>query len=162
MPWCDNHNRSEADCLRARIAELEAKLSAAEKVVEAARGIHAIADSYGLSSHGCVVELRGALSAYDSSRLALGDENKGQVKQVDAIGRVKEFLKLKSGWDSYDGKPISQRCAREAISLIERLGDGWWPVPCPDGSIQIERHDDGLDIEISISVYTDAPKEEKL
>jgi hypothetical protein len=49
---------------------------------------------------------------------------------------------LKPGWDSYDALPISSA----AMDTLQSFS----VVPCNDGSIQIEIHRDGINIEIEI------------
>lgn len=66
--------------------------------------------------------------------------------------QLKEFEKLKENWDSYGGKPISKKCLKKANEILKLFPVTEWYdiVPCGDGSVQIERHADGLDIEIWI------------
>ena len=70
---------------------------------------------------------------------------------AQAHSRLEEFYQLKEGWDSYSGKPISHRAIDWAKVLLGRLGPGWTPVPCSDGSVQLEFHEQGVDIEIVVS-----------
>lgn len=69
---------------------------------------------------------------------------------VRAMERLEEFKALKQGWDSYGGKPISPVSIDWAKVLLGRLGPGWTPVPLSDGGVQLEFHEQGVDIEIVI------------
>lgn len=55
----------------------------------------------------------------------------------------RELSALGEGWDSYDGKPITN----EAIATVEQIA----AVPLGSGGIQLELHRDGFDIEICIA-----------
>jgi hypothetical protein len=66
---------------------------------------------------------------------------------------VDSFRDLGHDWDSYQGKMISLKCIDRAKALLFQLGDGWTPFPCSDGSVQLERHEDGLVIEILVSEH---------
>jgi hypothetical protein len=68
-----------------------------------------------------------------------------------AYSRLGGFRSLAQGWDSYSGKPISPKAIDKAYELLGLLRDGWTPVPCSDGSVQLESHENGVDIEIRIS-----------
>jgi hypothetical protein len=73
---------------------------------------------------------------------------------------LESFYKLKEGWDSYGGKPISHRAIDWAKVLLLRLGQGggWTPVPCSNGGIQLEFHEQGVDIEIMIDESSESGK----
>ena len=59
---------------------------------------------------------------------------------------------LQSNWDGYGALPPSPRTIAEALNIWVWLpGDGWQVVPVPSGGVQIERHRDGVDIEISVA-----------
>ena len=63
-----------------------------------------------------------------------------------------EISNLPAGWDSYSAKPIDRAAIYEARSLLDVLpGGDWTAVPMADGSVQLERHRDGFDIEIHVS-----------
>lgn len=65
-----------------------------------------------------------------------------------ALGR------LKDNWDSYGAKPLDKAVierAREVWGRAMCYGERWQAVPGSDGSIQLELHEDGWDIEIHIS-----------
>ena len=73
------------------------------------------------------------------------------MKIQEAYDRLESFRGLHADWDSYGAKPISTKALSKAFDLRSLLRDGWTPVPCSDGSVQLERHEDGVDIEILIS-----------
>jgi hypothetical protein len=60
------------------------------------------------------------------------------------------FAGLPRNWDSYGAKKINPVAIRWAKELLDKLGDGWIPVPTPEGGVQLEWHRDGVDIEIDI------------
>ena len=64
-----------------------------------------------------------------------------------------DLRKLQPNWDSYGGKQIDPAAIDGAARLLNRLEypASWHVVPCSDGSVQLEWHRDGLDIEIHIS-----------
>ena len=68
--------------------------------------------------------------------------------------RFNDIVSLPRGWDGYAGAPVSFSTAQFAAQMIERL---WVPdVPTPsiipgtDGSVQIEWHAGGYDIELDV------------
>ena len=68
-----------------------------------------------------------------------------------ALGRLKE------NWDSYGAKPLDKEViakARDTWRRVMQYGERWQAVPSSDGSIQLERHEDGWDIEVTISKAT--------
>lgn len=73
------------------------------------------------------------------------------MAQDKILKDLESFRVLKRGWDSYDGSAISPKAIEAAKDLVRKLGSGWTPVPGSDGSVQLERHADGLDIEIYIN-----------
>ena len=65
--------------------------------------------------------------------------------------------RLKDNWDSYGAKPLDKAViekAREIWMRVSLYGESWSAVPGSDGSIQLERHADGWDIEVHISKST--------
>lgn len=54
-------------------------------------------------------------------------------------------------WDSYGARKIDPRAIERAILLLDSLPGNWQPVPCSDGGVQLEMHEGGFDIEITIS-----------
>lgn len=60
---------------------------------------------------------------------------------------------LKDNWDGYGAKSPDPRAIIEAHKLFTKLsGDGWQVVPTTDGGVQIERHTDGVDVEIVVTI----------
>lgn len=64
-----------------------------------------------------------------------------------------DLLKLKQGWDSYDAGP----CDPPTVEMAKRIGEAlsslipsYDPeyVPCGDGSVQVEWHAGGWDLEV--------------
>ena len=68
--------------------------------------------------------------------------------------RFKELTGLPIGWDGYQGKPVSSSCAKFAANLIESICVDHVPapqlVPGSDGTLQLEWHLNGYDIEIDV------------
>lgn len=62
-----------------------------------------------------------------------------------------EMRKLGPNWDSYGALPIDPKCIQKAIDLIYVLPGKWEPIPCSDGSVQLEQHVGGFDLELMIS-----------
>lgn len=66
--------------------------------------------------------------------------------------RLRELAALGANWDSYGAKPIDSRCIEHASYLMWIMPQWWTPVPCADGSLQLEMHTGGMDVEMSIRV----------
>jgi hypothetical protein len=68
--------------------------------------------------------------------------------------RFNELVSLPYGWDGYSGVPVKFDCATFAANLLERLYFDAVPapqlVPGSDGSVQIEWHLNGYDIELDV------------
>jgi hypothetical protein len=69
--------------------------------------------------------------------------------------KLEELSLLKSNWDSYGGKPMTESALAEAellLNAFERI-QAVEPsvVPCSNGGIQIEWHRNGYTLEIEIS-----------
>lgn len=68
--------------------------------------------------------------------------------------RFNELTSLPRGWDGYNGKPVSFSCAQFAANLIERLCVENVPapqlVPGADGTLQLEWHLNGFDVEVDV------------
>ena len=71
--------------------------------------------------------------------------------------RLEELLNLKTNWNGHGAGPVSPRaadCARAMWAALE--GIGMKPpqlVPLDGGSLQMEWHEGGFDIEIQIMPY---------
>lgn len=68
-----------------------------------------------------------------------------------------DMRQLGPNWDSYGASPIDPRAIQAAIDLIYCLPGTWVPIPCADGSVQLERHSGGFDMELLISVADQPP-----
>ena len=68
--------------------------------------------------------------------------------------RFNELTSLPRGWDGYNGVPVAFNCALFAANLIERLCVENVPapqlVPGADGTLQLEWHMNGFDLEIDV------------
>ena len=73
---------------------------------------------------------------------------------------LRDIAALEANWDSYGAVPIDRRCLEHALFFMKNMGM-WTPVPCSDGSIQLERHAGGMDMELHISVAVSASAEGK-
>jgi hypothetical protein len=73
----------------------------------------------------------------------------------DLLGRLCALGELPSNWDSYGGLPIEPSCAVGAAGLMLSLMDRTTPipslVPTNRGGIQLEWHENGVDLEIEVS-----------
>jgi len=66
--------------------------------------------------------------------------------------QLAEMRHLFPNWDSYGAKMIDRAAIAKAQELLPTLLRGdWWAVPCNDGSVQLELHEGGFDIEIHVS-----------
>ena len=74
------------------------------------------------------------------------------VKVLEA--RLNELTGLPRGWNGYRSLPVSFSCASFAAHLLERICvEGLPPpslVPGTDGTVQIEWHRNGYDLEIDV------------
>lgn len=61
------------------------------------------------------------------------------------------LLQLKPNWDSYGSVVPNPRAVAKANQLYLRLPGSWSVVPCADGSVQLEQHADGFDIEMVVT-----------
>jgi len=72
----------------------------------------------------------------------------------DLSSRFNEVVLLPLGWDGYTGVPVSFTTAQFAAQMIERLWVSNVPtpsiVPGTDGSVQVEWHAGGYDIELDV------------
>ena len=72
----------------------------------------------------------------------------------DLKDRLDELTSLPRGWDGYNGEPVSPGCAQFAANLIERLCVANVPapqlVPGADGTLQLEWHTNGCDVEVDV------------
>jgi len=68
-----------------------------------------------------------------------------------SVASLRQMAHLEKGWDSYGARPIDQRAIDRAVLMLDSLQGNWQAVPCSDGSVQLELHEGGFDIEITIS-----------
>lgn len=61
--------------------------------------------------------------------------------------RFEELRQLEEDWDSYGGQPPT----KAAIEAAEKIHNNLAYVPVRDGSIQIEFHAAGADVEIAVN-----------
>lgn len=70
------------------------------------------------------------------------------------IARLDDLVKLEVGWDGYRGQPVSFSCACFAVSLLDRVCSARTAapsiVPGSDGTLQLEWHQNGYDVEVDI------------
>ncbi|TIX69469.1 MAG: hypothetical protein E5V25_11515 [Mesorhizobium sp.] len=70
------------------------------------------------------------------------------------MGKLDELVKLPTGWDGYAGRGVDFNIAYFAANLLQAIyvPDAASPslVPGSDGSLQIEWHSNGLDIELDV------------
>ena len=68
--------------------------------------------------------------------------------------RFEELIALPYGWDGYAGRPVSFACAVFAANLLDTICVSTIPtpslVPGADGTLQIEWHVYGYDIELDV------------
>ena len=68
--------------------------------------------------------------------------------------RFDELTALPTGWDGYEGRPVSFNCAYFTANLLERLFVDGVPapqlVPGGDGTVQFEWHRNQYDVEVDV------------
>lgn len=73
---------------------------------------------------------------------------------ISLSDRFDEITSLPRGWDGYQGRPVSFSCATFAANLLETVCVDMVPapsiVPGSDGTLQIEWHLGGFDLEIDV------------
>lgn len=92
------------------------------------------------------------IEAYTSRLVRVPAPRSSWVSSLHA--RFEELSQLPVGWDGYSGRSVSFHVASFAANLLERLCVDEVPapniVPGGDGTLQIEWHRNGFDIEIHI------------
>lgn len=71
---------------------------------------------------------------------------------MSAKEQLDAFMRLEPGWDQYQGKALNRPSRDMAEWFIEAhsyLGEPKC-VPCPNGGVQLEWHNNGVDIEIYV------------
>lgn len=78
----------------------------------------------------------------------------------DANHKLAEIAMLPLNWDSYGGRPLAPAMHLAAARLIAQIAELGLPmpaiVPTSDGSVQLEWHERGIDLELRLrsqSVY---------
>ena len=73
---------------------------------------------------------------------------------------INQLLQLASNWDSYRARPLDPRAALAAFELLLNIMRPGAPmpsvVPTPRGTVQIEWHINGVDLEIDVRSATSA------
>ena len=72
------------------------------------------------------------------------------MNKLEARERLISFRALMSGWDSYKAVPIDPQAIIAGLAMLDKLGDGWTPVPCSDGSVQLEGYVNGRSVEVRV------------
>lgn len=80
---------------------------------------------------------------------------------VTLMGKIMELEQLPDNWDGYGASPPTDDVIEQALEVgmylpIDRC---WSVVPGSDGSIQIETHSHGFDIEINIAHHNNQNKD---
>jgi hypothetical protein len=73
------------------------------------------------------------------------------MKRPLALAALRQMRHMEPNWDSYGAKPIDPRAVDRAILMLDSLPGDWHPVPMSDGGVQLELHEGGFDIEVTIS-----------
>lgn len=77
---------------------------------------------------------------------------------LTAVRHMVRLLSMPPGWDSYGGKPIDRQKATAALALVGTAIEKGAPmpaiVPTSDGSVQLEWHRRGVDLEIRATSET--------
>jgi hypothetical protein len=72
----------------------------------------------------------------------------------DAVEKLSAFVALPQNWDSHGSSQISVATANHASQLLTTLCDLGLPaprlVPTSSGGVQLEWHDDGVDLELEL------------
>lgn len=75
--------------------------------------------------------------------------------------RARHLLSLTKDWDSYGGEPIDPETVDKAVDVALALAHQFPAhppslVPCSDGSVQVEWHTGGWDVELWLQRYAPA------
>lgn len=91
-------------------------------------------------------------SPFDVSSYVMTDSTPAWLGR--ARSQLEELGRLQPGWDSYGARPISAMARKATYELLQQLASPRTPqpalVPTSDGSIQIEWHTKGIDLEIRV------------
>lgn len=73
---------------------------------------------------------------------------------IGAVRELRSLLMLKSGWDGYEGSPISGRAIERASEVLQVIAKSEAPppaiVPTSSGGIQIEWYRSNIELQIEI------------
>lgn len=72
------------------------------------------------------------------------------------LAALSHMKNLEANWDSYGAKRIDKRAIERAKEIAGTLSGNWQAVPVSDGSVQLESHEDGFDIEIRVAASAGA------
>lgn len=90
--------------------------------------------------------------SFRAPRVRVSNPNSWWIQELE--DRFDVLTSLPRGWDGYDGQPVSFNCAQFAANLIERLCVANVPppqlVPGSDGTLQLEWHMNGFDVEVDV------------
>lgn len=90
---------------------------------------------------------------FPQHRVRVPNHNSRWMKEL--ASRFDEVVGLDTGWDGYSAVPVSFSIAQFAAQMVERLCIPNVPapslVPGSDGSLQVEWHVAGFDIELDVS-----------
>jgi hypothetical protein len=75
------------------------------------------------------------------------------MRRAQALVSLRGFLSMPANWDSYGAARIDPLTVARAVLLLDSLAGGWQPVPLSDGGVQLELHEGGFDIEITIRAH---------
>lgn len=96
--------------------------------------------------------LRLVSSAKSWSPETIGDSELNWFAEVDQ--RLSLLSRLNRGWDGYDGRPVSNQVVAFTRQMLKELYLDGLPMPAlvpgSDGSLQVEWHQNGLDIELDV------------
>lgn len=74
---------------------------------------------------------------------------------ADLRSRLEELSKLQPNWNSYGARPIAPAALGAVFGLLYQLARSSTPrptiVPTSDGSVQVEWHTRGIDLEIRVA-----------
>ena len=96
------------------------------------------------------------LNAAEMSTVARMAAVAAQVQQEEPPAELppafKSLLDLEPNWDSYGAKRIQLACVQKAYEIWKQLAGTWLPVPHSDGTVGLEQHTGGFDIEIDVDL----------
>lgn len=79
--------------------------------------------------------------------------------QNEIVSTLCRYLELPEGWDTYGGKPLRHETGMFALQVLNGMMGPSIPspqiVPVGDGGLQVEWHQNGLDIELYIAAPYD-------